>query len=729
MVGRRRRALSNSTVATIDQSVIQFYKEESILKGAPTRAHTDDWPCFELTDATVYHRDGTLANLLHVDLEGPFIVRGRLQIEKDQERFLVNRHMKNRSPWIQIQNTQSFSIGLKDDQPPMPVLWASGGAGWFEIVPSDAYKYICDTMFQGVCLHYAVLDEYEAALEMLHTKKKNKSKTLNDVKLPLDTILFKYAVTVGDGITLPEARLRLRHQAIFLLSHFPKGTEFYQLLTSLFPDIVQKLAAKDANGSKKTAASKLNTLVAVPYPQIEKSSSLEVTEGKKKGRPPLRNSASRSVRNSENTGPEAVELSSDEPSRRSKSTKAKGKSPMNPQPELVPSPDVAMLDAPADKQLSSDVALASGSLRREHSSVHPSIETDIPQLAPQDAGYNTKIDSGVNTSLSIVLETLHDIRQELLKSMHERKQKKHPDDIGPKTWCTKLYLELSIKNPKSLTEVCEYFASDLVRLLGPEWQNSEFYKWLNDNVNTNPKLEFITEADMQNIVRRKKKQKPHEETRATIESNEFSAKPAGKKPRGRGTVGGLRPSTGSKKRLRHEVDYEGDDMDLDEDGVPNNSKRSRHSIENDDDEALGTDSSSSDDEEAEDKGEPLTRVVIRAEELPSTTPKGPSQTWTCEEPDCGYVVRAANEEEGQALINEHFEAHEQDAQEEAEQDALNQSKSRIMELALLESQRGHLPINHLLEKIRRMGDKTQRREEVQLNGQALPKPIKRNLLV
>lgn len=191
MVGRRRRALSNSTVATIDQSVIQFYKEESILKGAPTRAHTDDWPCFELTDATVYHRDGTLANLLHVDLEGPFIVRGRLQIEKDQERFLVNRHMKNRSPWIQIQNTQSFSIGLKDDQPPMPVLWASGGAGWFEIVPSDAYKYICDTMFQGVCLHYAVLDEYEAALEMLHTKKKNKSKTLNDVKLPLDTILFK----------------------------------------------------------------------------------------------------------------------------------------------------------------------------------------------------------------------------------------------------------------------------------------------------------------------------------------------------------------------------------------------------------------------------------------------------------------------------------------------------------------------------------------------------------
>ena len=37
--------------------------------------------------------------------------------------------------------------------------------------------------------------------------------------------------------------------------------------------------------------------------------------------------------------------------------------------------------------------------------------------------------------------------------------------------------------------------------------------------------------------------------------------------------------------------------------------------------------------------------------------------------------------------------------------------------------------SHLLEKIRKMGDKAQRRDERALNGQAPPQPIKRTLLV
>ena len=45
----------------------------------------------------------------------------------------------------------------------------------------------------------------------------------------------QYAVTVGDGITLPEARQRTKDQAIFLLSHFPKDTEFHNWLTQEFP--------------------------------------------------------------------------------------------------------------------------------------------------------------------------------------------------------------------------------------------------------------------------------------------------------------------------------------------------------------------------------------------------------------------------------------------------------------------------------------------------------------
>lgn len=36
-------------------------------------------------------------------------------------------------------------------------------------------------------------------------------------------------------MTLPEVRQRVKDQAIFLLSHFPKNTEFHEWLTGQFP--------------------------------------------------------------------------------------------------------------------------------------------------------------------------------------------------------------------------------------------------------------------------------------------------------------------------------------------------------------------------------------------------------------------------------------------------------------------------------------------------------------
>ncbi|KAI1098957.1 hypothetical protein F4804DRAFT_323410 [Jackrogersella minutella] len=707
MAGRRRRAFSNSTVATVDETSIQYYKEESVLKTASSRAHTDDWPCFLLADATLYHKDGTLANLLHVDLEGPLIVRGRVEIEKDQEIFLVNQNIKDRSPWIQIQNTSSFSIGLKDDGLPMPVLWASGGAGWFEIVPSDTYRSICDTMFQGISLHYAILDEYEAALEDLHKDKQNRHKTLRDVKLPLDDVLFKYAVTIGDGIILPEVHQRIKDQAVFLLTHFPKDTEFYNWLTKKFPDIVRRLATKESNDSRLAATAEVSPLVAAPYPPPEKSISLELTDRKKEGKFESRNSASRSLRSSEAVSSEVVGPSS-EKTQEVKTTKAKQKPPVKNRSEPTHTVDTMMLDVPEDQTQGPNAADKSGRVISQE-----------PRGAHSDA-----------TSLSLVLEALQDIRRDVL----EGGQKKHPDDMSPSSWCTKLYRELSIKKPRALTEVCEYFAQDLVRLLGPEWHRSQFYEWLKDNVSMKPKFEYITEEDMQKIVRRKKNKGKHsrEETESTAGGKELGARTGGKRlPRGRpsGKVAGLRPSIGSKKRLRQEASLEEDEMDLDGDNVLHKtSKRSRYFDDDDQDEdANDTASSLSDDEEADNKNALLTRVVIRAEKLPSTIPKGPNQMWTCEEPDCGYIVRAADEEDGQALISQHFEAHEKDARDEAEQNALNQAS--LVDIAVQESQKRHIPINHLLEKIRNLGDKAQKGDEVRLNGQILPQPIKRSLLI
>lgn len=81
--GRPRRS-SNSTVASIDRSHIKYEPESSVLK--PTKTlESDEWPCFVLKDAVVYRKtaDGQLeiANVCNVDLEGPFIVRGKLDAD------------------------------------------------------------------------------------------------------------------------------------------------------------------------------------------------------------------------------------------------------------------------------------------------------------------------------------------------------------------------------------------------------------------------------------------------------------------------------------------------------------------------------------------------------------------------------------------------------------------------------------------------------------------------
>lgn len=91
------------------------------------------------------------------------------------------------------------------------------------------------------------------------------------------------------------------------------------------------------------------------------------------------------------------------------------------------------------------------------------------------------------------------------------------------------------------------------------------------------------------------------------------------------------------------------------------------------------------DGDASDSGQPTpyqekpVQIVIRAEKIPSTTPQGPDATWTCDQDDCGYVVRGGDDEECQARIREHFVDHEQQVER--------------VSLAVTES-RGHLPIKY-----------------------------------
>lgn len=85
MAGRRRR-VSNSTVATFDLSHASWMDETRVLQPLSSNSEdSNDWPCFVLKDAVVLHKDGKrLANPLLIDTEGPFIVRGKLEVDREQ---------------------------------------------------------------------------------------------------------------------------------------------------------------------------------------------------------------------------------------------------------------------------------------------------------------------------------------------------------------------------------------------------------------------------------------------------------------------------------------------------------------------------------------------------------------------------------------------------------------------------------------------------------------------
>jgi hypothetical protein len=80
MAGRSRRFSSSSVDESEDGgNRIRCIPERTALKPTPKNLDPDDYPCFILEDTTIYLEDGkTIGNLLHADLQGSFVVRGRL---------------------------------------------------------------------------------------------------------------------------------------------------------------------------------------------------------------------------------------------------------------------------------------------------------------------------------------------------------------------------------------------------------------------------------------------------------------------------------------------------------------------------------------------------------------------------------------------------------------------------------------------------------------------------
>ena len=164
------------------ESDIVYYKESQVLKPSPEDILSGDFPTFFLYDATVYDRDGNVANLLDVYHDGPFVVRGRLQIEKDGRESLIKDHV--RSANIEIAKCYGCCIGISTNEEGVADVWASGLAGWFTIKPSPEYTATYDKMVEGIYLYYHILSAYE---ESKRLKQRHPPK-LNDILLKVGPV-------------------------------------------------------------------------------------------------------------------------------------------------------------------------------------------------------------------------------------------------------------------------------------------------------------------------------------------------------------------------------------------------------------------------------------------------------------------------------------------------------------------------------------------------------------
>lgn len=426
------------------------------------------------------------------------------------------------------------------------------------------------------------------------------------------------------------------------------------------------------------------SLKAYDYPHREKSSSLDVVDGKKKGKGRVKNSVPRTTRTGQVSEAEAADRSNkSREADSSRSARAKKRSSAD---IPVKDDDIIMTDPPSNNTVSSRTPRRS---RGVHSGDSAAVESNASKAT--------------KSSGQVLVDALEDVMRQTRQLIDGGKQKKQLHEILDKSWRNKVYLECNIKRFDSMQEIFHYHAQYLVQHLSPEWHNTTIYQWAKENASKPLTLTVITETEIKQLVRRVKKTTRGSHIEKTVnetsqpEVREYAGKQT---PRNRpsGKAAGLRPSTGGKKRLRHEIDFE-DSMDIDEDGLLKKKSKRTHSFMEDEEEEEDDDNGSiaehnigsSRENNPYAKGDsiPMTQFVIRAEKLPSTQPQGPNQTWICDKPDCGYVVRAADEERGQNLISTHYEEHEKEAQDVAQEMALNR-----VNLAVQEGTRGHMPIKY-----------------------------------
>ncbi|KAK4225490.1 hypothetical protein QBC38DRAFT_263439 [Podospora fimiseda] len=671
----RRRRFSNPD---------RYAKECNLLKPVAVDSDDTDWPIFVIKDATVYRRDGrTMANPLMAHWEGPYIIRGTLEVD-DPELYprLVNRNIK--TALIEVENCTKYSMG--DD----PVaFWVSGPCGWYEIRPSVKYQRVYNEILEAINLYYGIFVAYEKYEKTRKKKKKTNPPTL-------DELFLDYAIRVGNGIVRDEVEALCHKWAEWLIAHFPKeeelnwkDTAFATWVEDSHPNLVKKV---------EDAAKGL--LPPAPLPELPPSSPEPDSQTNRAA-----STFSQSVYD-DSSDIEMKDQSQVLPTRGKGITETPVPIPekyrsfgsaANPTASASPAPA-----QPANTEPASDSPINHLLSALNETAEETDIRTSTASKIINNIFFKCRV-----SQYSAAKEVIAYYAKDLLPH------------LGPKWNGTAFYKWVKDMAANPLTNY-QYTTPD--KIPGQAVRRNK------GGARTTAATKSTSVSDVPpviNLDRRTRKSASNTPAGDGLAGDDSQSllrnRSSGKRATLRLTASKKRPAsfldedniledTGSRgnkssKRTYMSDDEEEEDMD---------------SVSNDDDDSSATESGN----EADPHSNPVTsrlpapegfyRVVLMAERLPSTEPTGHLGTWVCQHEDCNHIVRDAEDAAGQALVQEHIDYHE--------------AQKAKMDLALQES-RGHLPVKNLLEKIQNIGEQNLRRKRGTLeNGiTTLPAPIKRRL--
>ncbi|KAG5969477.1 hypothetical protein E4U56_008304 [Claviceps arundinis] len=653
MYGRSRRA-STSTVESECEADIRWRQESSVVRTVSKDMAPNDWPIFELANAIVLDKHGqTMENALLVSKRGPFIVRGHLIIDDPSQNSHLIMRARPSTP-LEIRSSVLYSIGESEDG--RPLVWVSGQGGWYEIEPCRAYKPIYAKMCEATTMYYTLLDIYTE--QSSGKAKKSQATTIME---ELGPVFHKYSVRIGDGSTIEEVFGRAQEHAAFFIDKISQNddpldwstTAFYKYVCSQVSEQAVAIPTALAPGpssrplqqESRTRENAQTPAIAV-INRVGSSGSIaakddESYRGQRGGTDKSRSSKPRTV-------------GKRTPSERS------FVSPFASPPPATNYPIIPLYE-PSDKDDAPNSPLQSA-------------------LAVMDCCFDALANSRTGMTLLNTLTYLY---------FHYTLPSYKDERVG------------SYKQPAE--EWLHYYSKAMLPLLDDSFRHHELYSDLQSLAHSDLKLLSWKPSDFPLVIKARntgqrrgpttgavRRRAPSFPTPAPSSNHNIAAsegpKPIGKRPTRTPHKSSLQPIGGPpKKRLRTEFEDEDPDSDFvgqDEDsyyyddGDLVDQELHLRGVQPTDSAEDGMGQGFQDQDGVE-----RTRLVIRAEKIPNMTPRGPDDTWTCDQEGCDYFVRGSSEQDSHDRIQQHLRVHEQQL-------------SR-MQLAMKEGARGHIPVKYV----------------------------------